>query len=168
MAAKKSARKIPAKKAAPVKRPTKKPTTKPASKPLVVTQKTTIQQAKNGERTTFDPEATVLLTDKVYSASVIEAMKAEWTVEKIIQGFRELCNATYETKHGEERIDHRTRLTALEKIAHYVIGKPLDRIQNVETKVWDTNELDEMIAHSPNLRSALWEMLAPYEGERAR
>jgi hypothetical protein len=48
---------------------------------------------------------------------------------------------------------------------HLVVGKPIDRIQNIETTVWSYEEIEELVKHSPMLRNALRGILAPYDEE---
>lgn len=140
---------------------------KPAPKPAAVggSVSSTVQTSTVNHRTTIDPGATVLLSDAQYSAEVIAALKEAFGPAAIVTEFRTLLSATLENKHGDQMVDHRTRLAALEKIVHLVVGKPIDRIQNIETTVWSYEEIEELVKHSPMLRNALRGILAPYDEE---
>jgi hypothetical protein len=149
-------------KAAPPKK--KKPAPKPSAA-VGGSVSSTTQTSTVNRRTTIDPGATVLLSDAQYSAEVIAALKDAFGPAAIVAEFRTLLSATLENKHGDQMVDHRTRLAALEKIVHLVVGKPIDRIQNIETTVWSYEEIEELVKHSPMLRNALRGILAPYDEE---
>jgi len=151
------AKRPPAKKPAPAK---KTPAKKRAGGGVVTktTQTSTVNQ-----RTTINPGATLLLSDAQYSAAVVTALKDAFSAESIVAQFQEMLEATMESKHGIPMIDHRTRLAALEKLVHIVVGKPIDRVQQIESTVWSWDEIDALIAHSRTLRDGLREMLRPYD-----
>ena len=71
-------------------------------------------------------------------------------------------NATVKSK-GVETIDYRTRLAAQQLRLYYLLGKPIERQQVVTAKVDSESDLLSRLAHSPELREALREVLAAAE-----
>lgn len=125
----------------------------------------TVTTAKDGPRSTIPPGSTVVVSDAQFSVEVIDLLKKKFNPESIVKEFEALLTATVENKHGESAVDYRTRIAALEKILVYIVGKPLDRVQTVETTTWSYEEIEKLIQHSPALRKALRAMLEPFEGE---
>jgi hypothetical protein len=164
-------KKQPAKKAAPTKKaakkqaPRKAPTVKPVN-PLGGSVSTTTNMVKAEGRSTVPDQAILLMSDAEYGAQVIDKLKEKLPPDKVAEIFTDLVEcATYENKFGEEKTDYKTRLAALEKFTHMVVGKPLERIQNVQTTTYTHEELESLIAHSRELCMALREMLRPFDAD---
>ena len=149
----------------PAKKTAGKQPAKKTAKVAAGSKTTTTQTLTVNRKTQIPAQATVLLSDAQFAADVIEKLKEAFEAKIIVEAFEEMLTATTENKHGEITVDHRTRLAALEKIVHLIVGKPIDRVQNIETTVWTVEQLEEMIGDSPMMRLALREMLAPYDAE---
>lgn len=111
-------------------------------------------------------DASLLAVDPLFAERVLDELKLSFPPETIVKHFQDLLgNPTVTTKHGEARPDPRAKLAALEKLVHLTVGKPIDRRENVTSTTWSHEEIEELIAHSRELRQALRAMLAPYDEE---
>lgn len=157
-------KKKPAAKKAPAK-PPKKKVAKGEPKKFGGAVTKVVTTATDGARKTIPAGASVLLSDAQFGAAVIGRLKEVFGADRLIDEFETLLGATTLNSLGIEHTDYRTRLAALEKIVYLTVGKPLDRVQSIETTTYSNEELEEMIAHSQALRAALREMLRPYDAE---
>jgi hypothetical protein len=101
-----------------------------------------------------------------YSPKLIEAIAAKFPAESIVDLLDSLVKAKIVTKGGHEIADNRTRLAAATLMLNYLVGRPVERTENINVNVDAATEdnLVERLAKSPALRQSLKRAIEKAEG----